>query len=750
MVHTRPPQIRLYDDEAIIDGFAGGGGTSTGIEMALGRSPDIAINHDPEALAMHEVNHPYTDHIVTNIRKVRYEELLPGRRVGLLWLSPDCTFHSKARGGKPFRDPLRARRIRGLAWEAVRAVKALGSRAPRVIIIENVEEWRDWCPLKGDRPDWSRRGENYRRFKRELLKAGKRATGRECVIEDRELVACDHGSPTKRKRLFVIFRSDGQPIVWPEPTHGPGRAHPYRTAAECIDFSLPVPSIFLTQKDAYAWAEAIGLPKSSAPRRPLATATKRRIARGVDRFVLKAPEPFMVNVRHTGHENDLRVQSIHEPTRTIPASDREVALVTPTLAPLVMNNSETRHDQVYRADEPIRTLTALGSRTQQLVTPFLAPYYTERVEELHARTRGVDEPLPTITTQGGGKVGLVAPVFAPFITEHANASSQRNMPADEPLRTICAQVKGGHFALVAPTLINTRNGEREGQAPRVMDIQQPYPTVTAAGSQGALVAATLTRFNTEKGSEHAPRGQDPRKPLSTLDTSNRFGLVAAYLAKHNAGHEATGQRLERPVDTLTCKDSKALVTSHLVTLRGGVDDHPNTSQDVRAPLPTMTAGGTHYAEVRITLVPRDSLDPSYVDRAVQTCAFLVKYFGTGVARPIDQPLGTLTTKDRIGLVQVVLMRVGADEFVLADIGMRMLTPRELFLCQGFPRRYEIEHVQVQQLGPRKLTKKAQTRLVGNSVPPHVAAALIGANLTAAEFTYNQPRQSRRRKPERVA
>jgi DNA (cytosine-5)-methyltransferase 1 len=685
-VAERAPQIRVYD-EAIIDGFAGGGGTSTGIEMALGRSPDIAINHDPIALAMHEANHPETDHIVSNIRAVRYERLLPGKRVGLLWLSPDCTFHSKARGGKPFRDPLRARRIRGLAWEAVRAVKALGRRAPRVIMIENVEEWRDWCPLKGDQPDWSRRGENYRRWKRELAKAGTAATGQPYVIEDRELVACDYGSPTKRKRLFVIARRDGEAIVWPKPTHGPGRQHPYRTAAECLDFSLPVPSIFLTQPQANAWAKRMGLPKSSAPRRPLAPATKRRIARGVERFVLKCPEPFIVN----NLTNNVP-RPVSEPLATILTGGHK-ALVQPHLAPLLMNNSETRHDQVKSADEPIPTLTALGCRTYQLLTPFLAPYYTERVEEQHARTRGVDEPLPTITTQGGGKV-----------------------------------------ALIAPTLINTRNGERAGQAPRVMDIREPFNTITAAGSQGALVAATLTRFNSEKGAEHAPRGQDPREPLSTLDTSNRFGLVAAYLAKHNAGHEATGQRLERPVDTLTCKDSKALVTSHLVKLRG--KNRKKDSQDLREPLPTQTAGGNHYAEVRITLLPKDSIDPAYVDRAVQTCAFLVKFFGTGVARPMLEPVGALTTKDRIGLVEVVLMRVGEHEFVLADIGMRMLTPRELFLCQGFPPGYEIEHVPsgapmdlFGTKGRQKLTKKAQTRLVGNSVPPHVAAALIAANLS---------------------
>lgn len=691
----RAPLVRLYDDEAIIDGFAGGGGTSEGIEMALGRSPDIAINHDPIALAMHEANHPTTRHIPSNIRDVHYEDELPaGKRCGIAWFSPDCTHHSKARGGKPFRDRQKARRIRGLAWEAVRCVKALGPRAPRIIIIENVEEWRDWCPLlKDGTPDWSQRGKNYRRWRRELAKAGIAAVGRPYVIEDRELVACDYGSPTKRKRLFVIARCDGLPIVWPEPTHGPGRALPHRTAAECLDFSLPVPSIFLTKRQAERWATAQGLPKSQAPRRPLATATKRRIARGVYRFVINEPQPFIV--KYHGH-GEFRGSVVTEPIRTLDASNR-FGLVDATLAPLLMNNSETRGDRVYPGNEPIRTLTAEGCRTYQLIAPSLVRLaHGERDRKGKKRGKGehsLGEPLPTQT--GSNEFALVAPLLLKNMTNNAPANVR------EPLDVI---LTGNHHYLVAPTLINTRNGERKGQAPRVMDIREPYPTVTALGSQGAL--------------------------------------VAAYLAKHNGndtGHDATGQRLTRPVDTLTAKNSKALVTSHLLKLRGGLEDHPQTAQDLRQPAPTVTAGGTHYAEVRITLVPRDSIETQYVDRAVQTCAFLIKYFGTGVARPLDQPIGALTTKDRLGLVTVILVRVGEMEWVLADIGMRMLTPRELFLCQGFPPDYEIEMVPV---GPvvdlfgfktarQKLTKKAQTRLVGNSVPPHVAAAIIAANLATA-------------------
>jgi DNA (cytosine-5)-methyltransferase 1 len=606
----RPPVIRLYEDEGILDGFAGGGGASTGIEMAIGRSPDVAINHDATALAMHEANHPETRHIQSNIRKVSYKKEMRGKRCAFAWFSPDCTFFSKARGGTPFRDRDRARRIRGLAWEVVRCAIEI---RPRMIFMENVEEFKDWCPLGRDgRPDPAKKGSSFRRWVSRLRNLG-------AEVEYRELRASHYGAPTSRKRLFVIIRFDGLPIVWPEPTHGPG-LQPYRTAAECIDFDLPVPSIFLAPAQAKAWGQQHGV---AAPKRPLAAATKRRIARGTFRYVLNTPEPFIVRFNtERGEGHTPRGQSLDEPLSTLDTSNR-FGLVQPTLSPLLMNNSETRHDQVKPADEPIPTLTALGCRTFQLVTPILAPL-----------------------------------------------------------------------------LINTRNGERKGQAPRVLDITKPFTTITAVGSQGAL--------------------------------------VAAFLAKHNGGHEATGQRLERPIAAVTCRDSKAVVTSHLVKLRGGHGDHVHTAQDVREPAPTLTAGGTHVAEVRATLVPRESIDAAYLDRAVETCAFLVKFFGTGVARPVDAPAGTLTTKDRIGLVTVILVNVGGAERVLVDIGMRMLTPRELFRCQGFPADYEIEHVPSGPAvdlfgtkGRQKLTKKAQTRLVGNSVPPHVAAALIGANLAPA-------------------
>ncbi len=430
----------------MIDQFAGGGGASSGIEAALGRPCDYAINHDAEAIAMHRANHPATRHLCESVWAVDPARLARGRQVGLGWFSPDCTFHSKARGGKPFRDRDTARRRRGLAWLVTRWAKT--PAAPRVIMLENVEEFADWGPLLPDgKIDPAKRGLTFRRWHRELENLG-------YAIDMRELRACDYGAPTTRKRLFIIMRRDGREIVFPEATHGGALwQRPYRTAAECIDWSIPCPSIFERS-------------------RPLAEATMRRIARGVMRYVVNDPEPFIVNMRGT--------------------SEAHVA----------------------------------------------------------ASAHALGDPLGTISA-GGTHHALVTP----FITEHANASNQRNMPADEPLRTICANVKGGHFALVAPTIINTRNGEREGQAPRVRDIRDPYPTVTAAGSQGGLVAAFLARHY----GGHENDGSGLRFPMHTITTRDHHAMVAAFLVAYY-GNDKDGQSIRDPLRTITTKDRLGLVT----------------------------------------------------------------------------------------------------------------------------------------------------------------------------------------------
>lgn len=439
---TRPPILRLHADELIVDSFAGGGGASLGIEMALGRSPDIAINHDPEAIALHAANHPETRHYCESVWDVSPRKATGGRPVGVAWFSPDCKHFSKAKGGKPV-----SKNIRGLAWVVIRWARDV---RPRVILLENVEEFQSWGPLLEDgRPCPLQRGFTFRRWLAELRGLGYH-------VEYRERRSCFDGAPTTRKRLYLIARCDGQPIVWPEPHFGPARPEPYRVAAGCIDWSIPCPSIF------------------DRPR-PLAENTLRRIARGIQRFVIDAREPFIVPEGY------------------------------------------------------------------------------------------------------------------------------------------------------APTMVQVSWGEREGQAPRCLDLHRPLGTIVAGGIKHAV--------------------------------------VAAFLAKHYGGNETPGSSLARPMDTITTQD--------------------------------------HHALVR---------------------AFLVKYYGTGEASDLAAPLGTVTTHDRFGLVTVA-----GERYTVADIGMRMLTPRELYRAQGFPDTYRIEI----PYNGKPLSKTAQVRMCGNSVSPPTAAALVRAQFEEA-------------------
>ncbi len=574
----RPPILRLHADDLIVDSFAGGGGASLGIEWALGRSPDVAVNHDAEAIAMHAANHPETRHFCESVWDVDPKKACGGRRVALAWFSPDCKHFSKAKGGKPVE-----KKIRGLAWVVIRWAKAV---QPRVICLENVEEFQDWGPLLEDgRPCPARRGRTFRRWVRALERQG-------YAVEMRELRACDYGAPTIRKRLFVIARCDGLPIIWPGPTHGPGRALPHRAAAECISWHLRCPSIFERM-------------------RPLAENTLRRIARGVWRYVINAQEPFIVPVAHAG---DGRVHGISEPFRTITGAHRgEHALVEPFLVPMQHQNRPT----------------------------------------------GLEEPLQTVTSQGN-KFNLVARVL---VGAGGPAYAGEPRRADVPAGTV---MPSNNACLAAATLINTRNGERDGQAPRVRDIREPAPTVTGIGSQGAL--------------------------------------VAALLARHYGGHENDGAPCQIPMPTVTAKDHHALVTSHLLKFKGTSPD----GQPVTAPLHTVQAGGFHYGEVR---------------------AFLIKFYGTPQDPRLELPLHTVTAKDRFGLV-----KVEGEEYAIADIGMRMLAPRELFRAQGFPDSYVIEA----EVRGKALSKTAQVRMCGNSVCPPLAAAIVRAQFEEARVAAPEP------------
>lgn len=383
--------------ELIVDNFAGGGGASTGIEQALGRPIDIAINHDPEAIAMHEANHPQTRHYCENVWEVDPREVTAGRPVGLAWFSPDCKHFSKAKGGKPV-----SKKIRGLAWVALRWAATV---KPRIIMLENVEEFTTWCPLGPDGlPNKAQKGRTFNTFINALKRHGYQ-------VEYRELKACDYGAPTIRKRLFLIARCDGQPIVWPAATHAKAD---WRTAAECIDWTLPVPSIF-------------------DRKRPLAEATLRRIAKGIEKYVLTNKDPFVVCCNHAG--DGFRGQGVHEPFKTLTAARDAHGLVIPTLIQTGYGERKGQEPRVPGLDKPLGTCMAQGAKHALAVAALIKhyggnykgddinlrqPLHTVTAQDHHSliaanlvrffgtsNGAAIDAPIPTVMPEGMGKTGLV-------------------------------------------------------------------------------------------------------------------------------------------------------------------------------------------------------------------------------------------------------------------------------------------------------------------------------------------------------
>ncbi|MGZ0330659.1 DNA cytosine methyltransferase [Citrobacter freundii] len=643
--------------EIIVDNFAGGGGASTGIEMAIGRSVDIAINHDENAVAMHTTNHPDTLHYCESVYEVRPKVATAGRPVALAWFSPDCRHFSKAKGAKPVE-----KAIRGLAWVVLRWGLDV---EPRVMKLENVEEFKTWGPLLAGemRPDPARAGETFEAFIGMLTTgipanhpalaecceflnisldsedAARLVKGLGYVVEYRELRACDYGAPTIRKRFFMVMRRDGKPIVWPEPTHGDpkspavkaGRLAPWRTAAECIDWSIPAPSIFGRKK-------------------PLAENTLKRIARGIQRFVIESALPFIVKCNHTS-------------TKTSYDCFRGQAL-----------------------GEPLQTITK--THGYALAIPHLIKFRTG------ATGQPVTEPVPTVTAGtskrpggNGHALGIVEAAITPFVGRQFGASVGHR--ADEPSATITAG-GGGKSQLVTPTLIQMGYGERPGQEPRVLRLDNPLGTVTAGGNKFATVSAFLAKHY---GGNYSGPGIGLDEPVHSVTTVDHHAVVAAHLMVNNTGHP--GGTLYNPAHTVTTGNHHAAITSHLVKLRGTCRDGQPTSE----PMPTVTAGGLHVGEVKTTL----AVDEYDEHRAQQTLAFLRKYCG----------------EDCDGLVTI-----DGITYRIVDIGMRMLQPHELYRAQGFPEWYIID----QDYRGKKYAKDKQVARCGNAVPPPFAEALVRANL----------------------
>lgn len=646
--------------EIIVDNFAGGGGASTGIELATGRSVDIAINHDVNAVAMHTTNHPETLHYCESVFDVDPVSATAGRPVGLAWFSPDCRHFSKAKGSKPVE-----KEIRGLAWIVIRWALAV---RPRVMMLENVEEFKTWGPLLAGemRPDPDRAGETFKEFigmlstgvpadhpaLQECCEFLNLAPGSEQVrrlvtglgyeVDYRELRACDFGAPTIRKRFFMVMRRDGQPIAWPEASHADpkspavqaGKLAPWRTAAECIDWSIGAPSIFGRKK-------------------PLAENTLKRIARGIQRFVLDNPTPFIVKCNHTttkGKYDCFRGQSLQEPLQTI-TKTHGYAVAVPHLTKF--RTGATGQELT----DPVPTVTAGTSKRPGgnghalgLVEAALATFMAGNGGSAYqAKPRPLEKPAHTILRES--RACVVAPVIA---RQFGNSIGH---PVDEPSATVTAG-GGGKSQLVVPTLIQMGYGERPGQAPRVLSLDNPVGTVTAGG--------------------------------------NKFATVSAFLAKHYGGnYQGAGVAMGEPMHSVTTVDHHAAVTSHLVKLRGTCRDGQRTDD----PMPTITAGGTHVGEVK-TLLAVEAVDE---ERAQLALDFLREYCGPATT----------------GLVSIegVVYRI-------VDIGMRMLQPHELYRAQGFPESYIIDRDYTGQ----RYAKDKQVARCGNAVPPPFAEALVRANL----------------------
>ncbi|PHN79944.1 DNA cytosine methyltransferase [Pseudomonas syringae] len=674
------------DDEIVVDFFCGGGGAGTGLEMGLGRTVSVAKNHSPAAISMHTVNHPGAKHFTTDVFDGDPDTECGGKAVGWFHMSPDCTHHSQAAGGQP-----RKREIRNLSWIGL---KWAGKKKPRVISLENVKQILQWGPLVAKRckttgrvvklgggiaapgevvpvdqqflvPDPARRGQTWVVFVAELERLG-------YAVEWRVIRASDFGAPTSRERLFMIARCDGQPIVWPEPTHAkrPTKGQkPWRTAAACIDFADLGKSIFGRKKD-------------------LAPATLRRVAKGMKKFVIDNPTPFIVPIANWSGET---VQSANEPLRTITSYPKGGAfsVVSPVIAPATHQGSDRINDPL----EPLPTITCANRGELTLISPTLIQSgYGER-EGQQPRVPGIGQPLGMIIA-GGVKhaltnsilVGAGGPVYA-----------GKPVAADQPVGTLMTQ---NHRAVATAFMAQMNGGFNTTHA---KGADEPMTTITNTGSQQQLVTATLITNTTG----HGPTSL--ASPVPTLTTGQHHALVAANLVHLRGNCDA--RDVNDPLHTVSAGGQHhGLVTAFMKREFGC-----SVGQPLDEPAPTVTAGGGGKSSV-VSL----KLSPEHEEGALRVAAFLISYYGTENVSGAGEPAPTITTKDRLALVTVM---VKGTPYVIVDICLRMLTPSELYKAQGFPADYVITH----GADGKPFTKTQQVHMCGNSVSPPPMAALARAN-----------------------
>lgn len=607
-------------DEIIVDNFAGGGGASTGIELATGRRVAIAINHDPDAIRMHRTNHPYTEHLQASVWDVDPVAECRGRPVGLAWFSPDCKHFSKAKGAA-----LVDRKIRGLAWITLRWAAKV---RPRVIILENVEEFKTWGPVRKGKPVKKLAGTTFRKFISQLEALG-------YTVEFRELVAADYGAPTSRKRFYLIARCDGKPIVWPKPTHsktGADGLPKWRSAAEIIDWSLPCPSVFASKAEIM---ERYGLNAV----RPLAKNTMRRVIRGVEKFTIRSGKPFIVPTGYGERKGQApRVHDIDAPVPTIVGTGKE-NLCRPLLAPVTVTNTSNSVGGTVGA--PIHTVTTAGN--QMLVTPSLV----------------------SIGQTGGG---------------------DRIRDLREPVPTTVSKQEA---CLVSPSLIQYHTEQTESV--RASGLGTPIHTVDASNRYG-LTCANLVEYYT------GGRPLDITDAMHTVTSHDREAVVASHIAKYYGG--VVGEKVGEPLPTVTAIDHNAVCTAHVVKFKGD-----NLGHGMKEPMQTVTTSAGEFALCKAHLAKMRSGDD--LGHWSEIRALLNEYCGYTLAED-----------------EVLLLEISGALYYIADIGLRMLSPRELYNAMGFPPDYIIDR----DYEGNEYKKSAQVARCGNAVCPPMATALVRANL----------------------
>lgn len=493
-------------DEIIVDNFAGGGGASTGIELAASRPVAIAINHDPDAILLHKTNHPYTEHLKASVWDVDPVEVCRGRPVGLAWFSPDCKHFSKAKGSA-----LVDRNIRGLAWIVLRWA---GTVRPRVIMLENVEEFQTWGPVRKGKPVKKKAGQTFLKWKKQLTELGYQ-------VEHRELIAADYGAPTTRKRFCLIARCDGAPIVWPERTHAPrdseevksGKLKPWRSAAEIIDWKLPGYSIFAS-KDEIRNQYGVKVV------RPLAENTLRRVIRGVDKFTIKSGKPFLVECNHGG---DGHTRSLDDSVNTV-TGKYTGGVCQPVMAPFSFGN--TTGSMGSPVNEPVHTITSAGN--QVMANPVMTPFTFSNTGG--SIGSGAEDPIHTVRTGGGGQVFAAANL----IQYHTEQSEKvRGQEMGSPVMTVDGS---NRYGLASCNLV-----EYYGNG-NPIDITAPLHTVTAHDREGIVSAHIQKYFG-------GVVGEDAREPLPTVTTVDHNALCAAHIAEFKG--QDIGQDVRRPLRTIT-------------------------------------------------------------------------------------------------------------------------------------------------------------------------------------------------------